>query len=289
MAAAAKNDLLVITDSDVLVKPDFLMEVVTPFNDPEVGASTCLYVGAAPGMGIWAHLEGLGMSVEMAAGVMVVDMLEGMRFTLGPAMIVRKSALDACGGFERLGHYYADDFKLGNLVAESGRRVVLSTHVIDHCIVHNSFRRNFSHQLNWMKSTRFSRPSGHFGTVLTFAMPYGLLGAIVAWVLGMPVLGLSLLSLAYVSRVAQSVMVGGWVVGDRDAYRLAWLYPLRDLLGFVLWVASYTSREVGWRDDWYRLEEGGLMVLVQPRPASSPQAPADTDAATPTAVADRYS
>ena len=113
-----------------------------------------------------------------------------------------------------------------------------------------------------MKSTRFSRPWGHFGTVLTFAAPFGLLGLAAAWTLNMPGLGLGLLALAYFSRVLQSAVVGGWVVQDQNSRRFAWLYPARDLLGFILWIASYTSRRLGWRDDRFVLVKGGLMKRV---------------------------
>jgi ceramide glucosyltransferase len=262
MAPQAAHDLLVITDSDVRVKPQFLREVVAPFADAGLGASTCLYRGDATGRGLWALMEGLGMSVEMTAGVVTADMMEGMRFTLGPCMIVRKVDLARIGGFAKLGYYYADDFMLGNLVASTGGRVLLSSHIIDHCIVNNSFWRNFSHQWSWMKSTRFSRPAGHFGTGVTFAAPFGLLGLLAGLALGMPLVGWALLGWAALSRVLLCLVAGGWVVGDPDAYRYCWLYPLRDLMGAILWAASYTSRKVGWRDDQFVLEKGGLMRKI---------------------------
>jgi ceramide glucosyltransferase len=151
---------------------------------------------------------------------------------------------------------------LGNLVAEHGHTVKLSSHVIDHCIVNNSFTRNFNHQWNWAKSTRFSRPLGHLGTGLTFAAPFGILGFVAGLAVGKPWLGVGLLALAYLSRVVQSMVVGGWVVRDKEAIRLAWLYPMRDLLGFILWVASYTSRRLGWREDRFVLVKGGLMERI---------------------------
>jgi ceramide glucosyltransferase len=263
MAREARFEIMVITDSDVQVKLGFLREVVTPLLiNPVVGGVTCLYRGNAKGMGFWALMEGLGMSVEMTAGVVVADLFEGMHFMLGPCMAVRKSALDSFGGFERLGFYYADDFMLGNLMAKD-HQVVLASHIIDHCIVNDSFTRNISHQWNWMKSTRFSRPWGHLGTGLTFAAPYGLLGLLGGGLAGMPFVGLALITWAYLSRVLLCLIAGAWVVNDPDAYRLCWLYPLRDLMGAVLWVASYTSRKVGWRDDQFILEKGGLMKKIR--------------------------
>lgn len=262
MAPEARHDLLVITDSDVKVEPGFLRAVVAPYADEKVGASTCLYRGTATGLGIWGLMEGLGMSVEMTAGVITADMLEGMKFTLGPCMAVRKVALASFGGFEKLGYYYADDFMLGNLVAANGWRVELSTHVIDHCIVNDGFWRNFYHQWSWMKSTRFSRPSGHLGTGLTFAVPFGIVGLVAAWPLGLPLLGWAVFVWSWLSRMVLSLVTGGWVVRDPDAVRYSWLYPLRDLMGGVLWALSYTSRKVGWRNDRFVLEKGGLMRKV---------------------------
>ncbi len=262
MAQQAEHELMVITDSDVMVRPNFLREVVAPFlTDPALGGLTCLYRGNAEGLGFWALLEGLGMSVEMSAGVLVADMLEGMRFMLGPCMAVRKEALRTIGGFEKLGRYYADDFMLGNLMANH-YRVMLSDHVIDHCIVNNSFARNSSHQWNWMKSTRFSRPLGHLGTGLTFAMPFGLLGLLGGWLAGKPLVGLTLLAWAYLSRVLLCLLAGRWVVHDPAAYRFCWLYPVRDLWGAILWAASYVSRRVGWRDNQFILESHGTIRKV---------------------------
>jgi ceramide glucosyltransferase len=273
MAPAAAHDLLVITDSDVRVRPEFLRAVIAPFADPHVGASTCMYRGDATGLGLWGLMEGMGMSVEMAAGVVVADMMEGMCFTLGPCMIVRKEALAGFGGFAKLGYYYADDFMLGNMVAANGSKVLLSTHIIDHCIVNDSFWRNFSHQWSWMKSTRFSRPLGHLGTGLTFATPFGLLGLLAGYAMGMPLLGWSLLAWSALSRVLLCLVAGGWVVGDPAAYRYCWLYPLRDLMGAALWAASYTSRKVGWRDDQFVLQKGGLMRKINCEKQPLPEVP----------------
>jgi ceramide glucosyltransferase len=262
MKAAARHDILVITDSDVRVTPEYLRAVVEPFRREQTGLVTCVYRGVATQGGLWARLEGLGMSVEMTSGVLVAEMLEGMRFALGPSMVVRKRCVDQIGGFEKLGDYYADDFMLGNLVAEKGNTVVLSNHVIDHCIVNTKFEKSLAHQWNWMKSTRFSRPKGHLGTGLTFGLPFGLLVFAAAMLIGKPWIGLVALSWTVIARVLQSVLVGWFVVKDKEALRLAWLYPLRDLMGSALWMASYASRRVGWRDDLFELTGHGVVRLV---------------------------
>ena len=257
MQSAAAYRFFVVSDSDVSVTPGYLRAVVAPFADERVGLVTCLYRGV--GGSFWSKLEAVGMSIEMSAGVLVAEMLEGMKFALGPTMVVRRDCLQRAGGFRALGHYHADDFMLGNLVAASGHQVVLSTHTIDHHVLNSAFIPSILHQIRWMKSTRFSRPKGHIGTGLTFSLPYGLLAACVAAALHRPLLGALLLFWSWASRVALGAMVGRLVVAEPRWVRSALLYPLRDLLGFGYWIASYVSNQVQWRGEVYNLQQDGSM------------------------------
>src|SRR5215467_13642513 len=200
MVSAAGGNYLVITDSDVYVRPDCLKEVVMPLLDPAVGVVTCLYRGVAAG-GFWSMLEALGMSVEMTSGVLIANMLEGMRFALGPTMATRKDMLESIGGVRLLGSYCADDYVLGNLAFQSGKQVVLSHHFIDHVAMNTSARSSLAHQIRWMRSTRFSRQAGHAGTGLTYAMPFGLLGLFAGTAVYNWQLGLCLLTWAFLNRV----------------------------------------------------------------------------------------
>ena len=110
-----------------------------------------------------------------------------------------------------------------------------------------------------MKSTRFSRPKGHLGTALTFSLPFGLLAWLAAWLLGHPCWGLALFGWSLATRWALAAAVGRMVVGDRSWFGLLVLYPLRDLMGFGFWAASYLSRRVLWRGRVFELLPGGRM------------------------------
>jgi ceramide glucosyltransferase len=257
MQSAAAHRFFVVSDSDVSVTRGYLRAVMAPFADERVGLVTCLYRGV--GSSFWSRLEAIGMSIEMSAGVLVAEMLEGMKFALGPTMVVRRDCLEETGGFRALGPYHADDFMLGNMIATGGHRVVLSTHTIDHHVLNSSFLPSVLHQIRWMKSTRFSRPKGHFGTALTFSMPYGLLAAGIAVGLHRPLLGGLLLLWSWASRVALGACVGSLVVAEPRVWRSALLYPLRDLLGACYWVASYVSNQVRWRGEVYNLLQDGFM------------------------------
>jgi ceramide glucosyltransferase len=283
MYEKASHDYLIISDSDVKVGPNYIAEVVQPMLNPSNGMVTCLYRGLPTG-GLWSRLEALGMSVEMTAGAVVANLLEGMKFALGPTMAIRRDALDAIGGFEPLADYCSDDYVLGRDVAETGRNVVMSHHVIDHVVINRSFACSMQHQIRWMKSTRCSRHAGHAGTALTFAMPFGVIGLIGAAGLHQWGVGAGLFAAAYLNRVILSLVAGWGVVRDPRALRSAWLYPLRDLMGFAFWCASYTGRTIMWRGDRYRLEGCGRMVLVQ---AGAASAHVEAEAPSPAAVAGR--
>jgi len=202
------------------------------------------------------------MSVEMTAGVLVANLLEGMRFGLGPTTVVRKDALAKIGGYNTLKDYIAYDFAIGNLIAEAGYRVVLSGHIIDHVVNQKSFRRMWQNQLRWAQSTRYSRPKGHFGSGLIFALPYGLLGLLAAAALGYWRAAAVLLGVAVVNRLVEAWLVGWTVVRDPFVWRAPWRYPLRDLLGFFVWFASYLNLRYVWRDSRFELK-GTRIALRQ--------------------------
>ena len=133
MLATAENDLLVMSDSDIRVTPDFLRKVSAEFGAPNLGVATCPY-RAVPGASLWSRLEATGMNTDFIAGILVARMLEGMKFAVGPTIVARKRALQEIGGFDRLKDYLAEDFVMGKFAAEAGYGVILSSYVIEHHI-----------------------------------------------------------------------------------------------------------------------------------------------------------
>jgi ceramide glucosyltransferase len=259
MEAEAAHEILVISDSDVRVTPDYLRSVALPFADERVGGMCCPYRGVAAEGGLWARLEAVGMSVEMTSGVLAARLMEGMQFVLGPTMAFRREAIRRMGGFAVTADYCADDFVLGNETFKLGQTVVLSHHAIDHMVINSNFWPSMKHQVRWMKSTRFSRPKGHFGTALTFSLPFGLLAFGAAAWLGHPIWGLTLLGWSIATRLALAMAVGQLVVRDRSWFGLLVLYPLRDLMGFCFWAASYWGSRILWRGRVFELLPGGKM------------------------------
>ena len=272
MAARARHETLVITDDDTSVGPGYLKALAHSFESTGVGAITNLYRGIA-GSDFWSKLEALGMSTEFMAGVVVAERLEGMKFTLGPSMAVRAECLQAIGGFAALAEYLADDFVLGERVDQAGYQVLLSTHVVNHHASSIGFVNSFEHRLRWNRSSRFSRPAGYLGQGITYGLLWGCLFCAMApnsW-------GLGVLVCALTARAWLALELGRELLEDRTVLRRLGLIPLQDLLSFVTWVGGFLGRDIVWRNQRYRLLEGGrfcrLSGIGEKSKMSSPLAP----------------
>jgi ceramide glucosyltransferase len=171
-------------------------------------------------------------------------------------MVLPRQSFQRVGGFGELGQFYADDFELGNRLAKQGVPVKMATHVIKLMVQDQPFWLSFRNQLRWMQSTRRSRPLGHLGTGLTFAMPFGLLGLVWGIATGHPLGGLAWLGAMVLNRWLQAAFILG-VLGDPDWWRNVAIYPLRDLLGSVLWLGSYGGERFYYRGRIYKLKAGG--------------------------------
>jgi ceramide glucosyltransferase len=258
MANVAQFDILVITDSDTSVSKDYLNAIATAFQSEKVGAVTNLYRGVGAN-DFWSKLEALGMSTEFMSGVIVAEWLEGMKFTLGPSMAIRKSNLAQIGGFAAMADFLADDFVLGNWVAEKGSDVILSTHVINHHATSPGFLQSFKHRLRWNRSTRFSRPSGYIGQGFTYALSWAFLGLLV---LPFP-FGLAAFFITLVIRFWLAIEVGVRVLSDKTVFRNLWLIPIQDLISFASWVGGFLGSEILWRNRRFRIVAGGRFIPVE--------------------------
>jgi len=266
--SVAAYALYVTSDADVRVEKNYLRRMVQYLKRPEVGLASCVYLGTVQEIAgeiggksrFTSRLDAVGKSVEMTSGALVADMLEGTKFALGATMSLRKRSFQDAGGFQELGQYYADDFIIGNRLAGLGIGVMLATHVVHLMVEDQPFWLSFRNQLRWMQSTRRSRPWGHLGTGLTFAMPFGLLGLLWGLMTGHAVGGLLWLLGMTANRWLQAGTVLA-VLGEKDWLRGMVIYPLRDLLGTILWLGSYGGDRFYYRGTIYRMLEGGRVEV----------------------------
>jgi ceramide glucosyltransferase len=262
MAHEARHEIILVSDSDVRVAPDFLREAVAPFRDPKVGGVTCLYRGLTDGS-FAANLEALGNSTDFAPGVLVARFLGDLDFMLGAVMVTTQKHLAEIGGFESLVDYFCDDYELGNRIAARGYRVELSRAPVDIVYPRESLGDAFRHQVRWNLSIRYSRPWGHFGLLFTQGLFWAVAGILLArtW----PAI-FAFTACYCLLRYEVALSVGARGMDDKLVRRKLRLLPLRDAFAFLVWSASFFPQRIHWRDQQFHVRDKRLVPLPARHP-----------------------
>jgi ceramide glucosyltransferase len=271
LAARARYEILVASDSDMRVRPDYLRRLVAPFFDEQIALVTCPYRGEYPET-LTARLEALHMGATFLPSVTVARRFLDMHFALGATMAVRKSALTRIGGFAAVADYLADDFQLGWRIAGLGFRVHLSNYVVASVLGPTTFREQWEREVRWARCNRVSRPWEYPGLVLTFSTPLAVIFLIATYFspLGFLVVGLSLL-LRWL--VAWSVL---GEIGARELRRWLFWLPVRDMLSALVWCAGAIGRRVVWRGEAFLVQGDGRLIACTP-PPSAPVLPSGAE------------
>lgn len=252
MMRVASHDLLIATDSDIRVGVDYLRTIVAPLLEPDTGMVTVLYAGC-PGGSIWSRLGALGVNEGMLPSVLVARRLGVRVFASGATMGLRREVLEAMGGFEAVADDLADDYRLAALARASGRRTVLSPYLVETTMSESSVSELVRHELRWSRTIRALQPAGHAFSWLMLGIPVVippmLIGHLAGWTFTFPAAWLVLRW--WLHREASLT------VGRAESL---WLIPLREVLSFVVWVASYSGRQVEWRGQRFAVDRSGRMA-----------------------------
>ena len=252
---AARHEILLISDSDVRLRRDYLKTIIAPLADPEVGFVCTLY-RAVDAHKWYEKLELLSYNSDFIVQVIFAKVTGASDFCLGCSVAVRRSALEAIGGFEPLGEYLAEDFEMGRRITQRGYRSKVLPYFVDASLDLRHPRDWWDHQVYWDQNTRAARPIGFFFSVVVKTLPFALLFALAR---GFDGLGLAVLGGALLIRLATAALIC-WRIGDTEGPRaLAWL-PLRDLASMGAWLVAIFQRTFVWRDLRFGLTRDGRVI-----------------------------
>jgi ceramide glucosyltransferase len=255
----ARHDVLVLTDGDVRVGPNYLREVVAPLREKKIGAITSFY-RAITQENLFAKLEAVGAASDFFAGVLLARWKEGVRFALGASIATTKEWLEKMGGFEALADVLADDYELGLRIAQAGGEIVLSREPVWTMYPAQTLSGFWEHQLRWARTVRLCRPLSYLGLLFTQGLPWTVLAALVApapWIAG------AYLAAYAVLRLAMGWTVGVWGIRDEVLRRNLWLVPVRDATHFVVWLASFGSNRIRWHAVDYTIRNGRMVPIAR--------------------------
>jgi ceramide glucosyltransferase len=264
MVNEAENEVLVISDSDVRVEPNYLRTVVAPLRDAKVGCVTCFYVSIHD-QTLTQHLQSIGMYSDFYPGILVARQLDGIKFTLGPTVVTTRSHLAGFGGYEVIENKPADDLLVGRLIAQKGFKVELLPYAVKTVPDYDSPQALFSKRLRWMTVMRHMRPWGHLGLAFTQGLPWCLAVALTH----PPAIGLVYVGAYLGFRVLITWLVGVWGLQQSGLWKKMPLIVVWDATAFVIWLLTFGRNSIRWRNVDYRIREG-MLVPIAPSPAQSP-------------------
>lgn len=253
MIDRARHPIVLVADSDIFAADGYLHAVAQCFDDPHVGAATCVY-GGNPGRSFASALGAMQINDHFAPSVMVASLLEPLTYCFGATMAVRRDVLERIGGFEAIADHLADDYLLGKRVHDAGFRVALVPYAVQTTVADESLEQLWRHELRWARAIFGQRPAGYAGSIVTYALPFAGAFAVLART------PFSVLALVCAAALRVWLHSEGRRTFAPQAPETPWLIPLRDLFGMAVWACSFFGKRVQWKSDAYRLDSGGRMA-----------------------------
>lgn len=253
MATRARHDLIVLSDSDIRVDQTYLRQLVAALAEPGVGLVTCLYRGSSDA-GLWSRLAAMAINHHFLPNVLVGLELGLARPCFGSTIALKAATLDRIGGFGPFANQLADDYAIGKAVRDLGLRVAVPPLLVEHTCFNETWPALVRRETRWARTVRLIDPAGHAGSIITHPLPFALAGAALE---GFGITGLGIIALALVCRVLAPIQIGR-VAGSREVS--LWLTPLRDLLSFVIFLASLLPGPIAWRGQRYTVGSNGTLT-----------------------------
>jgi ceramide glucosyltransferase len=254
-----KHPLILVSDADVRVPPDFLVNLAAPLRDPKTGLVNCFYRLANPAT-IAMRCEAVAINADFWSQVLQSANLKPLDFALGAAMLTRRELLEEIGGFAALVNCLADDYQLGHRIAQRGHRIMLCPVVVECWDAPTNWRDVWKHQLRWGRTIRACQPVPYFFSILSNATLWPLLWLIVSLVWSktfcFPLIALACLLI----RIGLAKNLQRRFTPGNNTLAPPWLVPVKDLLQTAVWLGAFIGNTVEWRGQRMKLRRDGTLV-----------------------------
>jgi len=261
---ASSYEHILISDSNVSVRPGYLREIVRRIGDPSVGLVSNLIRGRG-GRTLGSLFENLHLNSFVMGSVCFLDRFMHTPCVIGKSMLMRKKDLEAVGGLRAFKDVLAEDYIIGRQMHRQGKKVVLSSHMIDNVNDYWSIGRFLNRHTRWGKLRWQIGGFRYLSEILTNAV-------FMSWI---PTLiwGASAPTLAFGLSVSALKSLYDFLLGRRIGSDLATgaylLSPLKDLVIGIIWFVPMLSSSVEWRGNRYLIGKDSRLspVPVSIRPS----------------------
>ena len=262
LSAAARGEVLLNIDADVALRPDGVLRMLSLLGSPDQvrGGLDAAVVTAVPRQRAGSFAERIMMPLLHLSYVAWLPMPLIYRTrdprvlaANGQLLMIRRAALDAVGGWDRVRSSLVDDMALCRAVKESGRRVVFADgHEMADCRMYSDaaslwrgFAKNFYEGIGGRPRAMIVVMALH---LLLFVAPFGALLAAV--LTGSPALALAAAAGVAANLILRLVMAARY----RHSLLSVVLHPVAVLLMMGVLVDSFRwSRrgDIRWRGRSY--------------------------------------
>jgi len=253
LADQARHDMLVISDSDIVVQRDYLAHIMQDLSDNDGGAVTCAYL-ARPTDSFWARMGAMGVNFAFLPSVVFSHRAGLVKSAYGGTIALTRQTLSRFGGFAAFRDALADDYEIARAVPSTGGRLILSPYLVESIFAETSYRELLDKEVRWARTIRSVQPVGYVMSVVTNLTLFGVLTAIVAGGgnLWLAFAGLCL-AVRYLTAFGTAKALG--IAPPRPDALL-----LRDLQSLLVYGLSFTGRTVVWRGRRMQLLEDGVLA-----------------------------
>ncbi|BAQ63768.1 ceramide glucosyltransferase [Geminocystis sp. NIES-3709] len=249
-------NLILIADSDIEVKEDYLKKIVQPLQQEKVGVVTCLYQSLSHNFtGI---IESLGVACNFIPNVLTARQLEGVKFAFGSTILIRKKILEKIGSFERIANSLADDFLLGNLPTKLGYETVLSNYIVKHQITEEIFNHYLKRQIRWFRCIRVQRFKGYLGMIFT----YGTINSIIFCLFNhLSFFSLIVLIITLSLKLLLNYKLSFKYLNNDTIIQYLGLIFVVDLIRFYIWSIALFGNKIKWGNNHFILKSNGELSI----------------------------
>lgn len=251
MMPRVRHDMIVLSDSDIVVHRGYLRSIAALLASPRTGAVTCLYHGIGGG-GMWSRLSALAINSHFLPQAITAITLKLNKPCFGATIALERSTLERIGGFGRFADDLADDYAIGIAVRAAGYEVATAPFLVGHCCFEGSLRQLVRHQIRVARTIRSIDPVGYAGSIITHPWPLALLGMLSGSTAAVLVAVAALVSRAAVCRCVERRF--------GLPRENPWLIPLQDIIAFGVYVVSFFGATVHWRGAEYRVAADGTLI-----------------------------
>ena len=248
----AAHDLVLISDSNVRVEPDYLEVLIA---ERQRGAG--LVTQAVYGVGaqtLAGHLDVIHLNTFYLKATGFLNIF-GFPCVLGKCMLFSRGQFERIGGLFSLRNYLAEDLVAGEMMKEAGYVVKVAPALLRQTTIMRQFKAYWNRHVRWARL----RKCHYLHAYLFEPLFFETLWPVLLFTFAQSRLQQICAVACVFVQIVSNVLLHYFKFKDREAWKsLPWFW-LKDIVAPVVWLAGLSSNWVNWRGQSLQLRWGGKL------------------------------